>query len=227
MNYKKVAAFLWIQLLFLCQHALVLARAGGGHSSRSSSSGSPSSWGGSSHHSASSLSGPSSWGGGSYVGSSGSSFWVVFFIIAIVIVVVLPMVLILFFRRKKTALGEMDAVSQGVAPDVRFAPNLADKIVNLKNKDPGFNEQMFQDKISIVFFEIENAWCGRDMGPARQFLSDAVYSRFHLQLEAYLHKDTFNRLDELSLDRATILDIRSDENYDTIDVWVTATARDD
>ena len=65
------------------------------------------------------------------------------------------------------------------------------------------------------------------MGPARQFLSDAVYSRFHLQLEAYLHTDTFNRLDELSLDRATILDIRSDENYDTIDVWVTATARDD
>lgn len=100
------------------------------------------------------------------------------------------------------------------------------KITQIKIRDPGFNEQVFHDKISTAFFEIENNWCARDMGSARLFLSDAIYSRFHLQLEEYLRNHTFNRLDELSLDRVAILDIRWDANHDTIDVWITATARD-
>ncbi len=226
MNCKRLAAFFSIQLICLCQYSLALARAGGGHSSRSSSSSGghslssgPSSWGGSSSHSS------GYFFAGTHSSSADSGGWFVFLIIAIVIVIAI-ILLVIWSRRNNTGLSEAGGISRGVAPDVHFAPDLAAKIDQLKVRDPGFNEQIFQDKISTIFFVIENAWAGRDMNPARLYLSDSVYSRFHLQLEEYVRNHTFNRLDELSLDKAEILDIRSDENYDTINIWITATAKD-
>lgn len=222
MSRKQLAAFLSIQAVVFCQYSLALARAGGGHSSRSSSSfssGGPSSWGGSSHSSS------SFFFFSPYSSSSAdSSFWSILLIIAAVSVAVIFYIWIK--RGEKSVPDSGDAVFRGEAPAIRIDSALAEEIARLKSRDPGFNEQVFQDKISTAFFEIENSWCRRDMGPARLFLSDAVYSRFQLQLDEYLRNHTFNRLDELSLDRAEIVSIRSDENYDTIDVWIAATAKD-
>ncbi len=226
MKRKKIIAFLYINTMLFCHASLALARAGGGHSSRSSGGGgSPSSWGGSSGgfsgggYSGSGASFPIIVGGG---GSDGGSFDWLFILL---ILFVLYCIVSALSRRRSTGGAEPQYTST-VAPEVAVAADLADKLAQFKEKDPGFNEQSFQDTVSTAFFNIENAWCARDMSSARQFLSDSVLSRFQLQLEEYKRNNTFNRLDELSLDKVTILDITSDGNYDTIDIWLTATAYD-
>ena len=64
------------------------------------------------------------------------------------------------------------------------------------------------------------------MNPARAYISDNVIRRFTLQLEEQKQNNTANKLEDLSLDSTKIMDIRTDENFDTIDILVTATAKD-
>lgn len=64
------------------------------------------------------------------------------------------------------------------------------------------------------------------MNLARAYISDNVLRRFSLQLEEHMQNGVANKLESLSLDNTKITDIRSDENFDTIDVWLTATAKD-
>jgi hypothetical protein len=220
-NFKKIAVVILVLLLLFSLATLVMARAGGGHGSRSSSHSSSghSSYSGGSNYSSSGHSYSSGSGGGGLGG------------IFVVIIFIGVFVFIAYMANKgKTRSvaggGDEDASGEEDEPNLEPAPDLETKFQQLKAKDPGFNEQVFQDKVSLAFFKIQHAWCERNMNPARSFISDAVYNRFNLQLEEYVSKNQFNKLDELSLDKAEIMDLRSDANYDTIEVWITATARD-
>ena len=73
--------------------------------------------------------------------------------------------------------------------------NLSEKITAIKVVDPGFNEQMFEDRVSTAFFKIQNAWCNRDMNIARAFITDSVLRRFNMQLEEYRQNSTHNKLE--------------------------------
>lgn len=226
MKFKSILVFFLTLSLLFCQCFWVLGRAGGGHSSRSSSShsSSSSSFSGSGTHSYSSGSSYSNSGnyhsgGGS---SSGSS-------VIIIIIIVIIIVVIANQKKRKGNTGETSDDTTGYssdAPRVERAPDLSEKLQRLALKDSGFNRQVFEDKVATSFFEIQRAWSKRDMNPARSFISDTVFHRFSIQLEEYASKNWFNQMEELSLDKVEMLDVQSDERYDIIDVWITATARD-
>ena len=73
--------------------------------------------------------------------------------------------------------------------------NLSEKVTDLIAKDPVFNIQIFEDRVSTAFFKIQDAWCKRDMNLARAFVTDSVLRRFNMQLEEYRQNKTFNRLE--------------------------------
>lgn len=210
---KKLLWFIWITLLFwniLLQIDFVEARAGGSSSSRSSGGSSSSSFSSSNSYST------SSW-----------SFNPIGIIVFIIIVVVI-------FNKIKKAPGGLQEVLKQIklqqdgskTIDITPAEDIWQKIATLKEKDPGFNEQQFLDRTSTAFFKIQNAWWKRDMNLARAYISDNVLRRFSLQLEEHIQNGVTNKLESLSLDNTKITDIQSDENFDTIDVWLTATAKD-
>lgn len=126
-----------------------------------------------------------------------------------------------------TAIPDLPARSSTApAPRVDIAGDLDEKLAALIARDPVFNRQMFEDKVSTSFFKIQKAWCARDMDSARAYISESVVKRYNMQLESYRTSNTFNRLEDLSLDKVEIANIHSDDRFDTIDVAITATARD-
>lgn len=104
--------------------------------------------------------------------------------------------------------------------------NLSEKITAIKAMDSGFNEQMFEDRVSTAFFKVQSAWCNRDMNIARAFMTDSVLRRFNMQLEEYRQNSTHNKLEGLSIGNVQMLDVTIDANIERIDVHVTATAKD-
>ena len=112
--------------------------------------------------------------------------------------------------------------------DIAISPagNVSEILDSIKARDPGFNEQQFLDRASTAFFKVQNAWCDRDMNKARAYISDNVLRRFSLQLEEHKRNKVANKLEELSLDNTSIMEANTDENFDTISVWMTATAKD-
>ena len=75
------------------------------------------------------------------------------------------------------------------------AANLNEKITEIKSRDPQFNEQMFEDRVSTAFFKIQEAWCSAEMNLARAFVTDGVLRRFNMQLEEYRKNNTRNKLE--------------------------------
>ncbi|MHC4884335.1 MAG: TIM44-like domain-containing protein [Planctomycetota bacterium] len=150
--------------------------------------------------------------------------------IVIIGIIVLIIILAVVFGKKSgsSAPGEDAGESSGpgVAPVVTVAPDVADKLNALQERDSAFNRQMFEDKVSTGFFKIQNAWCARDMKGAHGYVSESVLKRYDMQLESYRTSNTFSRMEDLALDRVEVMDLSSDDQFDTIDVWITATARD-
>lgn len=64
------------------------------------------------------------------------------------------------------------------------------------------------------------------MNLARAFVTDSVLRRFNMQLEEYRQNKTYNKLEGLTLDDVTTLDIILDANIERIDIHITATAKD-
>ena len=234
MKLQKILIILCVFLISVTPVSLILARAGGGHGFQSSGGG----FSGGSNGSGLGGGGFFFGSGGGYYGGSrhvGSSRGEIPFIFLIIVVIGIYLVYNYYKSSKSEGTGATgnetgDAagnyLSGGESPQLAPAPDLSAKLQQLHAKDSGFNEQVFHDRVSTAFFEIQHAWVKRDMNPARALISDSVWQRFNLQLEEYATKNWYNQLDELSLDRIVILDLRSDEHYDTIDVWLTATARD-
>ncbi|OIP51978.1 hypothetical protein AUK10_04185 [Candidatus Gracilibacteria bacterium CG2_30_37_12] len=223
--------FVFVSFFLLDCIAQVDARAGGGRSFRSSSS--SSSFGSSSSFSFGSPSFGSS--GTRYVstGSTGNSSSGVIIFIFIMIVI---FVIVSGYGRRDSLFDSPlsgdnyyvppNSSNHKANPSVAPVTNLSEKITAIKAIDPAFNEGMLEDRVSTAFFKIQNAWCKGDMNLARAFVTDSVLRRFNMQLEEYRQSKTYNKLEGLTLDDVTTLDISLDANIERIDIHIIATAKD-
>jgi predicted lipid-binding transport protein (Tim44 family) len=92
--------------------------------------------------------------------------------------------------------------------------------------DPAFNEQMFFGRVNEMFMAIQNAWMGKNMEPARRFLSDQQFDVLSNGVAEYVKNGTVNKLDGMHIDRIDPVEVTSQADYDTIKVLITATCID-
>lgn len=232
---KKLLTSIFL-ILFSCILTIqtlneVWARAWGWKSSRSSSSSS-------SRSSSSNYSNSSSYWWGSY--SSSSSSWSTSWVWIIIIFIIIIVIIAFYSANNKsknnsninnsTPNQEQKDFEDEIAEFEEWLPETArdidSKISELKAKDPDFNEQMFEDKVSTAFFKIQNARSKADMNLARAFITDSVLNRFNMQLEEFRESKTRNKIEWLTLDNVEILDVKQDSTFDRIDILITATAKD-
>lgn len=95
-----------------------------------------------------------------------------------------------------------------------------DKIRTFKVKDPGFDAETFQSYVSAAYFKLMDARMTRDLKPVETYLSPAMLGVFQTEVNKHIQSDTFPKMDELSLEKAWIQDIRGDNKFDIIDIWV-------
>lgn len=66
-------------------------------------------------------------------------------------------------------------------------------------RDPGFDSGQFEDSVQRIFYAVEQAWCERDPSKTRTVMNDSLWQNHKQQMDAYVTRGAFNRLDSLAL----------------------------
>ncbi len=143
----------------------------------------------------------------------------------------LLMMFVLYQVYRRTSIGTPIAPPVGTwsgNPGVGTAnPALAaEALAALKAKDPNFNEQVFLDRVQAIFFSLQKAWMERNLEPVRGYMSDGLYRRWKIQVDAMIAAHKKNILESLMVAGIGIVDVRSDENFDSITTRIDASCAD-
>jgi hypothetical protein len=92
--------------------------------------------------------------------------------------------------------------------------------------DPGFNEQVFMDRVQAVFFLMQKAWQDRNIDEGRGYMSPGLYQSWRAQVDAMTAAHKKNVLENLYIQGLHIVRARHDDNFDNIAVRVDASAMD-
>jgi hypothetical protein len=113
-------------------------------------------------------------------GGGGSIFFFLFIILA------------LYSAYRRLNLGTpMTAVNDGPAwsPVNAMTHSVVDDEAALKEKDPNFNESVFMDRVQTTFFALQKGWMERNLEPVRVYMSDGLYHRWKIQVDAMIAAD--------------------------------------
>jgi hypothetical protein len=113
-----------------------------------------------------------------------------------------------------------------LAPMNQMRSTLTDDMAALQAKDSNFDQQMFLDRAQASFFALQKAWMDRNLEPARIYMSDGLYHRWKVQIDAMIAAKKKNVLENLVIGGTQIVKVQSDPNFDSITVRIDASAAD-
>lgn len=97
-------------------------------------------------------------------------------------------------------------------------------LTQLKQRDPGFDENFFNGRAKKAFRLIQDAWSARKLDKAQAFLSDGIYEQFSIQLAEMREKGIIDHMEALEILTATPVKFQSDKNFDVIHLRIDASA---
>lgn len=93
-------------------------------------------------------------------------------------------------------------------------------------RNPGFDQQQFFNKVGTAFNEIQLAWMNQDLSKVRRWISDGVWQRFHTQFVMMQALGQRNTMSDIRIQKLVIDQVHRDGNYDIIDVGIHFTMED-
>jgi hypothetical protein len=94
-------------------------------------------------------------------------------------------------------------------------------------RNPGFSEELFKEKATIAFNEIQSAWMRKDLRQVRRFISDGVYQRFHTQFRMMNALGQENLMRGIRINRLFIDAAEQDGEYSILHVGIHFEMEDD
>jgi hypothetical protein len=92
--------------------------------------------------------------------------------------------------------------------------------------DPGFNQQVFMDRVQAVFFLMQKAWQDSNVDEGRAYMSPGLYQSWRAQVDAMTAAHKRNVLENLYIQGLHIVRASHDQNFDNITVRIDASAMD-
>ncbi|MFA6414172.1 MAG: Tim44 domain-containing protein, partial [Syntrophales bacterium] len=117
-----------------------------------------------------------------------------------------------------------EPVSPGYAQPSYAAPQEAVEddrrqgIGYIKQMDPNFSEDKFNDLCMDVFFKIQGAWANRDMSSIRSLLTDDMYRIMQDDAEKMKREGKFNKLENIAVRTVDISEAWQEQGKDYITV---------
>lgn len=204
--------------LLLLSVADLLARAGGGHSSGGGSSG------GGSHGSSS-----SGGGGGGDIGLLIDLlrfwFWLVSDYPAFgwpITGVTVYGIYRLYAKGDKAYKGSVIRRGAGAADANALQAGLRE----LRTEDPGFDVNIFTDRVTNAFTKLQRAWCEQSLVSVRPFISDGIHERFSLQFDEQRALGYRYQMEGLNVRECRIGQIECTPVFDVVTMRIGASAKD-
>lgn len=88
----------------------------------------------------------------------------------------------------------------------------------IKQMDPNFTEDKFNDLCMDIFFKIQGVWANRDMSPSRSLLTDEMYRIMQDDAEKMKREGKFNKLENIAVRTVEISEAWQEQGKDFITV---------
>lgn len=88
----------------------------------------------------------------------------------------------------------------------------------IKQMDPNFSEDKFNDQCMDIFFKIQGAWANRDMSVSRSLLTDEMYRIMQDEAEKMKREGKFNKLENIAVRTVEISEAWQEQGKDFITV---------
>lgn len=97
---------------------------------------------------------------------------------------------------------------------------------HIRQMDPGFDENRFNDMAMDTFFKIQGAWMNRDLAPVSGLLTDEMRRIFQEDLDGLLRERRTNRLENIAVRKVDISEAWQESGQDYITTLIYANLLD-
>ena len=97
---------------------------------------------------------------------------------------------------------------------------------HIRQMDPSFDENRFNDLVMDMFFKVQGAWMNRDLSPVTALLTDEIAGIFQEDLDRLLKDKQINRLENIAVRKVDILEVWQESGQDYITASIYANLLD-
>jgi hypothetical protein len=111
------------------------------------------------------------------------------------------------------------------------APTIVDpmsqqELANLRQRDPSFDWNAFQQRVGLAFNEMQIGWSNRDLSKVRPYVSDNLFQTQAYWIDLYTQARARNITEGARIGRIDLANVIGDKYYDAITIRLFATSTD-
>lgn len=99
-------------------------------------------------------------------------------------------------------------------------------LAHIRQMDPSFDENRFNDSVMDIFFKIQGGWMNRDLTPASGLLTDEMKRIFQADLDQLLRDKQINRLENIAVRNVEVAEVWQESGQDYITASIYANLLD-
>lgn len=99
-------------------------------------------------------------------------------------------------------------------------------ISHIRQMDPSFDENRFNDAVMDMFFKIQGGWMNRDLSPVSGLLTDEMKRVFQEDLDRLLRDKQVNRLENIAVRKVEIVETWQEAGQDYVSALIYANLLD-
>lgn len=119
--------------------------------------------------------------------------------------------------------GTYTIPSQPYQPEV---DDLEKGLAYVRQMDPSFDENRFNDNVMDIFFKIQGAWMNRDLTPVGGLLTDEMRRVFQGDIDNLIREKRVNRLENIAVRNVEITEVWQEAGQDYITTLIYANLLD-
>lgn len=104
--------------------------------------------------------------------------------------------------------------------------NIETGLAHVRQMDPSFDENRFNDLAMDIFFKIQGAWMNRDLAPVSGLLTDEMRRVFQEDLDRMLLDKQINRLENIAVRKVDLCEIWQESGLEYITASIYANLLD-
>jgi len=122
--------------------------------------------------------------------------------------------------------GTVTPISQGYQQQIPEAEDVDTGLAHIRQFDPYFDENRYNDLVMDNFFKIQGAWMSRDLTPVQNLLTDEMRRIFQTDIDKLIRDKQINRLENIAVRKVDIVEAWQESGQDYINTLIYANLLD-
>jgi predicted lipid-binding transport protein (Tim44 family) len=122
--------------------------------------------------------------------------------------------------------GTVTPISQGYQSQVPEVEDVDAGLAHIRQFDPNFDENRYNDLVMDNFFKIQGAWMNRDLTPVQALLTDEMRRVFQADIDKLIRDKQINRLENIAVRKVDIVEAWQESGQDYINTLIYANLLD-